>query len=77
MCVGSAYMCDPHTCLVSSESEEGDRSPGNGVTGDWEPPCGWWGLNPGPSQKPCNTANILSLLALVGALTDVGFCVLT
>jgi hypothetical protein len=31
--------------------EEGIQVPGTGVINDCEPPCGSWGLNPGPLQE--------------------------
>lgn len=34
------FVCAPHACLVPKE--EGVRSPGTGVMGDCEQPCGCW-----------------------------------
>lgn len=45
------YSCVPSACLVSPESEGGVRAPGTGVIDSWEPPCGFWELNPGPLQE--------------------------
>ena len=43
-----ACVSAPHVCLVLAEVR---KSPGAGVRGGCEPPCGYWELNPGPLQE--------------------------
>ena len=45
-------LCAPHLYMMPGGGiKEGIQVPGTGVINDCEPPCGSWGLNPGPLQE--------------------------
>ena len=49
-----AYMF-VHMCLAPVEPEEGNRSPGTGVTDGCELPFGYWELNLHPLEEQTST----------------------
>lgn len=45
------HVCVPCVCLVPKEPEEDAKSPEIGGPENYEPPCGFWELNPRFSER--------------------------
>lgn len=61
----SMDVCVPHACSGPQGPEKDIGSPGNGVTGCCEQPCGFWAPNLGPLEEQQPVLSHLSSLGYV------------